>query len=60
MHCMRCGRTLKREGFNGMGPVCARVAFGAKPRKEPKPDVVRDELTMPMFADEEPAQLEAA
>jgi hypothetical protein len=30
IRCVRCRRTLKREPIRGMGPVCARAAFGIK------------------------------
>lgn len=31
MKCSRCGRALKHESPNGMGPKCARAMLGAKP-----------------------------
>jgi hypothetical protein len=36
--CVKCGRTLKREPIRGMGPVCARAAFGTKPKRLPRED----------------------
>lgn len=35
--CTKCNRPLKRTSPHGMGPVCARAAFGLKPgRVQPK------------------------
>jgi hypothetical protein len=36
--CLRCGRKLTRPAINGMGPVCARSMYGAKPRRVKRED----------------------
>ena len=41
MKCIRCDRRLKREPppeAHSMGPICARAAFGAKPKRIPRED----------------------
>lgn len=45
--CVKCNRPLKREPVHGMGPVCARSMYGAKPKRvraDRKPDVRQGEL----------------
>lgn len=49
MRCMRCGRRLKQEPISGMGPVCARLTLGRKPKREKRKPVKRDELTRDLF-----------
>ncbi len=38
MICRRCGRVLKRDPVEGMGPVCARALLGAKPKRIKRED----------------------
>lgn len=42
--CVKCGRRLTREPVYGMGPVCAKAAFGSKPKRR-RVETVRDRLT---------------
>jgi hypothetical protein len=52
MRCVKCGRKLTREPVNGMGPVCARAAFGSvvlgqgKQRKASKRPTRREEVSI--------------
>jgi hypothetical protein len=52
--CARCGKGLHREplwiGGNALGPKCARAMFGAKPKREKREPVKRDQLTRDLFA----------
>jgi hypothetical protein len=47
--CSKCGRTLKNPSATGMGPVCARAAYGTKPRQERRTQPARDCDTNDLF-----------
>jgi hypothetical protein len=48
-HCQKCGRRMKGPGIEGFGPVCARAAFGTKPKRVKAEPVRRDSLTPDLF-----------
>lgn len=51
--CTRCHRPLKRPpimvGDYPFGPQCARQIFGAKPKRQKREPVQRDERTADLF-----------
>ena len=53
MTCTRCNRHLKRPpimvGDYPFGPQCARQMFGAKPKRQKREPVQRDERTADLF-----------
>ena len=54
IRCAKCNRKLKAPTETGLGPVCARAAFGTKPKRPAaaKPARVRrDDGTPDMFAE---------
>lgn len=50
MRCSKCGRRLKNASPNGMGPVCARNAIGAKPVRQRRA-CAADEKQTPLFSE---------
>lgn len=38
MHCMKCGRALKRPSDTGYGPRCQVAVLGRKPRAPKRED----------------------
>lgn len=53
IRCTRCHRPLKRPpimvGDYAFGPQCARAMFGAKPKRQKREPVQRDERTADLF-----------
>jgi len=51
--CTRCHRPLKRPpimvGDYAFGPQCARAMFGAKPKRQKRDPVQRDDRTADLF-----------
>lgn len=51
--CTRCHRPLKRPpimvGDYAFGPQCARAMFGAKPKRQKREPVQRDDRTADLF-----------
>ncbi len=50
MTCSKCGRTLKHATPHGMGPKCARAAYGVRPeqrKRAPRPQDERQERLFP-------------
>lgn len=49
IRCKMCNRKLKAPTETGLGPVCARAAFGTKPRRVKAEPAKRDALTPDLF-----------
>ena len=47
--CAKCNRAMKKPSPSGYGPVCARAMFGAKPERQKREPVKRDERTADLF-----------